>query len=155
MVNTSGISSCVAQNTTCQDPNCLQCSTNGITCFKCAMPYKISNGACVCGFQNCLQCSTSGITCDTCPFPLFSSFATQGCVPSPSLKLPCTISNCQLCLTPTKCSICAIGYSLNPSTYQCIYNNCSSLGLSNCQLCDSFGYLCHECNAGFMPNNVQ
>ena len=144
LVNNSGTTSCVAQNATCQDPNCLTCSSDGTICSKCAMPYNATNsGICVCGFQNCLQCSTSGVTCDTCPLPLFASFETQGCSPAPSLKHTCGLANCQLCLTATQCAICATGYSLNPTTYLCTLNNCTALGLSNCQLCDSIGYLCH------------
>lgn len=155
LVNNSGTTSCVAQNATCQDPNCLQCSPSGASCSQCAMPYNVSNGACVCGFQNCLQCSTSGISCDFCPAPLFASLATQGCSPAPSLKHTCAVANCQLCLSSNQCSLCAVGFSLSSTTYQCTLNNCSALGLSNCSLCDSYGYLCHECNAGFMPDNVQ
>ena len=143
LVNNTGTTSCVAQNSTCSDPNCLQCSSNGTVCTQCAMPYNVSNGVCVCGFQNCLQCRQSGITCDSCPAPLISNIYTQGCIPSPSLKHTCNVSNCEYCLTESQCTICAIGYSLNTMNYLCTLNNCSALGLSNCQLCDNQGYLCH------------
>ncbi len=98
---------------------------------------------CVCGFQNCLSCKTSAISCDSCPYPLFSSILTQGCVPSPSLKHTCNVADCEFCLTDSQCSVCSIGYSLVASNLTCSLNNCSMLGLSNCQLCDPIGYVCH------------
>lgn len=76
LVNNSVTTSCVAQNSTCSDPNCLQCSSDGSVCTQCALPYNVSNGVCVCGFQNCLQCRQSGITCDSCPVPLMSNIYT-------------------------------------------------------------------------------
>lgn len=143
MINNSGTTSCVAQNSNCLDPNCLQCSSNSTVCTQCALPYNLSNGVCVCGFQNCLECRQSGITCDSCPAPLMSNIYTQGCVPSPSLKHTCNVENCEYCLTESQCTFCAVGYSLNAMNYSCTLNNCSALGLSNCQLCDNQGYLCH------------
>lgn len=32
-------------------------------------------------------------------------------------------------------------------------NNCTALGLNNCSLCDSIGYVCHECNVNYTISN--
>lgn len=109
---------------------------------------------CVCKFQNCLACKQTSLSCDTCPTPLFSALQTGGCIPAPSLKLTCNVANCEYCLSDNKCSLCAEGYKLNPNDYSCSLVNCSSLGLSNCQLCDPYGYSCHLCQTGFMVNNI-
>lgn len=98
LTNTSGTPSCVAapSASSCLVDNCLECvSGNPRQCSKCAQPYNISNGICVCGFQNCLSCKQSVLSCDSCPFPLFSALQTNGCVPGPSLKHTCNVLNCE------------------------------------------------------------
>lgn len=56
-------------------------------------------------------------------------------------------------MTENQCSLCSVGYELNPNNLSCTLVNCSSLGLANCQLCDRYGYSCHLCQTGYMMNN--
>lgn len=157
LTNSSGTPTCVAvpSASACLVQNCIQCvSGNNQQCSVCAQPYnKTTTGLCVCGFQNCLSCKQTGVSCDACPLPLFSSLSTGHCVPAPSLIHTCNVSNCELCLTETQCSVCAVGYSLNSNNLSCFLNNCSSLGLNNCQLCDAAGLVCHLCSPNYMINN--
>lgn len=93
--------------------------------------------------------------CNSCPTPLYASLQNPNCIPEPSLVNTCTVPNCNECYMDGKCSICAMGYTLNSTDFTCILNNCSNLGLSNCQLCDQFGYECHFCATGYMVDNFQ
>lgn len=156
LLNSTGNTSCVAapafQN--CSIPHCITCSQgNPGQCSQCAAQYKLINGQCYCNFQNCLDCSSSSLMCDLCPLPLQASMFEAGCTPAPSLRLTCTVSDCSACLTETQCAICTFGFQLT-AAFTCVQNNCTALGLSNCQICDKWGITCQACQPGFMPSNL-
>ena len=151
---------CVAESTVtnCGVDNCLSCSSTkgNMWCQTCAAPYVVNSadGSCVCKWQNCLECSFSSLACSTCPPNLLATLKEPNCIPQPSLKLTCSVANCEYCLTSSQCSVCALGYALVANNLTCTLNDCSALGQSNCQLCDQCGYECHLCSTGWQLDNT-
>ena len=155
--NSSGTVTCVNASSisSCSVDNCLACASGSTTtCQTCAEPYVVNptTGMCTCKWQNCLDCSFSAFACSACTPNLIATIKDPSCIPFPSLKHTCSVANCEMCVTPNMCSICAVGYSLNYNNGSCQINSCSSL--SNCQLCDQYQYECFLCNTGYQVDNT-
>jgi hypothetical protein len=163
----SDVQSALNLTTICQDPNCLLCDTDNVTCHYCEDDYLSINHTCVpidlAGVLNTLNSGASNVS--------------NLLLVALNLSSTCQDPNCRLCDTDNvTCHSCGQGFvSINNSciaiTIQGVVNTINSsisnvtsnvLGAvdvtqtcqdPNCQLCLTDGISCLECGDGFAVFN--